>query len=272
MSKADPMAPINRFSNIAFVDEGNVYAALYPPNLTNAQVNAIPVTDALPGAIVFDTDTEELTTYSAAGHWLPILTAESDITVEEVNAETGNITNLNTTAIVNSATMQTINLNVISTIAAGSVTCSTFDSAGQATFNDIASDGQSTFNEVTIDSILAGNAVATPMTVVLDTGAGTGATATIQGSIMSGVFTLNTGSTPAAAGLIGTFTVPAGFLSYFGGKYGVIMYPGSVTTAEIPTFITTATNNVFIMGVGSSITLTASTQYVWNYHVISNKA
>lgn len=89
MALDDPMAQVTRLPNLGFVDENNnVYRVLYVPNLTQEEVIDTPITDGLTGAIAFNKDTEELETYTAAGFWLPILTAESDINVENVTAQT----------------------------------------------------------------------------------------------------------------------------------------------------------------------------------------
>jgi hypothetical protein len=119
MAKEDPMAPITRLPNLAFVDEtaSNNYSALYTPIRTQQEVIDIPVTANLTGAIVFNKDTEELETYTAAGFWLPILTAESDINVEtltavNVNATNADFTHIHSNDITNDTVITTLGLLV----------------------------------------------------------------------------------------------------------------------------------------------------------------
>lgn len=96
----DPMAQVTRLPNLAFVDDhDNRYRALNTPILSQQEIVDIPVTENLVGGIVFNKNTEELETYTAAGFWLPILTAESDINVETVTAQTVNTDTLNVSVI-----------------------------------------------------------------------------------------------------------------------------------------------------------------------------
>lgn len=89
-----------KLTGLAFSEDGpGVARAIYCPRLTQEQIVAIPETPGLVGAIVFNIDTEELETYTAAGFWLPILTAESDINVETLTAQTVNATNADLTHI-----------------------------------------------------------------------------------------------------------------------------------------------------------------------------
>ena len=79
MSKVDPFGPVTVLTGLAFdVSEGTGnFAPIYPPNLTTDQVLEIPVTTYLPGAIVFNTNTEELE-YTA-------LVAEKVVLLSEVD-------------------------------------------------------------------------------------------------------------------------------------------------------------------------------------------
>src|SRR3954463_6837814 len=112
MATQDPMAPITRLSGLAFVEDGSNYKALYPPILSQQEVIAIPVTDQLFGAIVFDKDTEELETYTAAGFWVPILTEGSDINVNNITAELADLDTINSRIINNSQVITTLGLLV----------------------------------------------------------------------------------------------------------------------------------------------------------------
>ncbi len=112
----DPMSQVTRLSNLAFVDDtDNRYRALNTPILSQQEIIDIPVTENLVGGIVFNRDTEELETYTAAGFWLPILTAESDINVETLTAQTVNaidadLTHIHSNDITNDAVITTLGL------------------------------------------------------------------------------------------------------------------------------------------------------------------
>jgi hypothetical protein len=265
-----PMSPITRFTSVAFSDtEGSPYKALYTPRLPQDQVIAIPVSDELIGAIVFNTDTEELETYTAAGFWLPILTAESDINVDTITVETLNAENIITTSITSSAInssainneggMNTISLNVYTSISSGAITTATMEVSA----------------DFSVEGALAGvtsNTDVSPLTVVLSTGAGTGATSNIKGSLTSGVFTLNTGTLPVTGGVIGTFTIPASSVDHFNGSYGVMFSAVNSATLPFPVYVTTGVSpSTFTIGLGAATTLAESTQYKWNYHIIGSK-
>lgn len=200
----DPNANITRFTGLAFDNApGSPTTTLNYPNLTTTEIAAIDVDQIDFGASVFATDIEEIMTFTAAGFWLPILTAESDITVNFVSG----------------------------TVQASGVSA---------------------------------------LTVLLDTAAGTGATSLITGSVMSGQFRLNTGTSPSGS-IIGTFTIPTEFLDQLSGAYGIVFYPASLTTAAFPTYVTTSSpSNLFLFGVGSG-TLAASTAYFWNYHILGTR-
>lgn len=89
MSKDNPMSQVTRLTGLAFSEDSpSVLRALYLPRLTQQQVIDIPVTPELVGAIVFNIDTEELETYTAAGFWLPIITSESDLNLDNLVVET----------------------------------------------------------------------------------------------------------------------------------------------------------------------------------------
>jgi hypothetical protein len=273
MSKIDLFAPITRLSGLGFIDEGKgTFAPLYPPNLTSDQIVEIPITPDLPGAIVFNTSTEELETYSAAGFWLPILTAESDITFEEItadsvnatsiitssmNATTVSTTSMGSTAINNNGTISTTYLNVIATMSAGGISASNLEVSA----------------DFVVEGAMAGGTASnniSQLTVALSTGAGTGATSIINGSITSGVFSLTTGSAPATGGVIGTFTIPASAVDHFTGSYGVMFSAANALTLPFPVYVTTASPaSTFTVGLGAT-TLEAATAYKWNYHIIGS--
>ncbi len=161
MSK-NPDAPLTRLPNLAFIsDEGSNLKALNTPNLSPDEIAAIPVSDELKGAIVFDHLTEELLTFTAAGFWLPILTAESDITVDIVTATTGNFDIINCNTINNANTINTTSLIVsgVSNLTSGGVS-GAWGVNGALTAGSIGSignltvDGATVLQGVTIDGNL----------------------------------------------------------------------------------------------------------------------
>jgi len=308
MSKDDFFGPVTRLSALAFDIEGTgSFGPIYPPNLTTDQVLEIPVTTYLPGAIVFNTNTEELETYSAAGFWLPILTAESDIDVTTITAETGDFDVINCNTINNAHTIHTTdliasgamdaasgaisgNLGVNGVLTAGSIgsignitTDGNITVVGTAILPNVSSTTMDVndfeANTARIDSLLYGqssNTGVSPITASLDVAAGSGASYTMTGSNLGGVFRLVTGTSPAAAGnVIATFTIPSGLLPYLSANWSVIFMPASTTTALYETtssiYITVggAASNHFIVGT-SAQPLIASTTYIWNYILVGN--
>jgi hypothetical protein len=308
MSKDDFFGPVTRLSALAFDIEGTgSFGPIYPPNLTTDQRDQIAVTTYLPGAIVFNTDTEELETYSAAGFWLAILTEESDINVDTITATTGDFDVINCNTINNAHTIHTTDL-----IASGAVDAASGAISGNLGVNgvltagsigsigNITTDGNITVvgtailpnvssttmdvndfeaNTARIDSLLYGqssNTGVSPITASLDVAAGSGASYTMTGSNLGGVFRLVTGTSPAAAGnVIATFTIPSGLLPYLSANWSVILMPASTTTALYETTSNTyvtvggAASNHFIMGT-SALPLIASTTYIWNYILVGN--
>lgn len=336
MAKADPMAPITRLPNLAFVDEdNNNYRALYSPILSQEEVIAVPVTEDLPGAIVFNKDTEELETYTAAGFWLPILTAESDITVNSITVtgladlysitshDISNSTLITTLGLLVSGDTQINGHAVINTslvvngtanFTSGGVTGS-FGVNGSLTAGNLGTTGTLTVDGDTElqDTVITGNLEVTgtaliddysgdvmdvndfqartaqvedllygltnlgggaPITVTLGTGAGTGATFSIEGSATAGRFTLNTGSSPAAAQIVATFTLNPSLAPLMTGVAGMTTKAGNSAAglfeAASGTYINVGSGNVAAFMAVNSTALTASTTYVWNYILVGN--
>jgi hypothetical protein len=277
MSKIDYSGPITRLSGgLAFIDEEarGTFAPLYPPNLSTTQRDLIPVTSDLPGAIIFNVDTEELESYSAAGFWLPILTAESDIIVNQITAEIGdfdviNCNTINNSAKINTTDFESSGLLEATSIAAGNIEISPIGSITTPTMflSDIAF-----MDKVVAQSALAGHTGVSddsPLAITLDVGAGTGATAVLKGSLTSGLIQINTGSAPTPASIIAVFTIPAEVTSCFNGTFGVVLTAASQTTAPILVYADVSPPNLFL--IGSSSTLAASTTYYWNYHIIGTR-
>lgn len=258
------MADITRLTGLEFTNEpGILELGFYVPNMTTVEIQAIPPELLKFGGIVFDTTSEELLTYTAAGFWLPVLTAESDLVVENLE-------------VTGTATILTANINGVATIATANMTTANVNTLSGAAGNFISMNISNGIVSNLTCGVITSNMIAglgptngiSPLTVSLDVGAGTGATSVIKGSVMSGTFQLNTGSSPQSGGIIGTFTIPSSLVAQFDGDYGVCFMPASLTTSSIPVYVTTSSpSNLFLFGVGP-VALTASTSYFWNYHII----
>lgn len=99
---------------------------------------------------------------------------------------------------------------------------------------------------------------------------GTGATSSIAGSLIGGRFTLNTGTGALAAGLVATFTLATTMPS---GTFSIVWTPASATAGTtsgggVGLYVTSTSNITFTLTVGGATPLTASTTYIWNYHII----
>jgi hypothetical protein len=280
MSKDDFFGPTTRFSGLAFDIEGTgSFGPIYPPNLTTDQRDQIAVTTYLPGAIVFNTNTEELETYSAAGFWLPILTAESDIDVTTITAETGDFDVINSTTINNAGA---INTNIIT--AAGIIEGSAVEAGALFAENSITTSNVGNITTPTlfitdvafiengvIQTALAGgtgNDNNSPIVGTPGTGSGTGAVCVITGSLTSGVIQITTGTSPSASAIISTFDFPVGLTAYFNGTFAVIVTAANTEAAGISTYTSSNTTPFFALGLATGSTLVASTLYRWNYHII----
>lgn len=345
MADFDPMAPVTRLTGLAFSeDDPNVLKAVYLPRLTQEQVIDIPITEELVGAIVFNTDTEELETYTAAGFWLPILTAGSEIDLDNLVVETI-VINENITAaqgvevdlysiqshdITNSEVITTLGLlvqgdaqindnlvvnndlvvnddlqvNGTANFVNGGVS-GTFGVNGALTAGSLGSlgtfqvNGESELHETTVtgDLTVTGNAFfddfeggtvrvndllygltnpggGASLSASLGSGAGTGATITIEGSNTAGRITLNTGSSPATSSEIATFILPVGLNPLMTGVGSMITKAGNAVTAAYEaatgTYINTSTSNTIAFMGSGAVALTASTIYVWNYIIVGN--
>ncbi len=97
----------------------------------------------------------------------------------------------------------------------------------------------------------------------------------MRGSNVGGVFILNTGTAPAAAGnIIATFTIPSGLLPFLNAQCSIVFTPGDIVTATYQTTsniyaTTTAGSNQIVMGT-SALPLAALTSYFWNYVLVGN--
>lgn len=159
---------VTRLTGLGFDETGaGVDRAIYTPRLTQEQVIAMPRTPDLVGAIVFDVDTEELETYTAAGSWLPILTAGSDINVETITAQTVDATNADLTHIhshdiTNDAVITTLGL------------LNTGDAQINGTLHvqtNLQVDGTSTLSSGTVTGNLGVNGTATVSSLVVNNNA-----------------------------------------------------------------------------------------------------
>lgn len=182
-----------KLTGLAFSEDGpGVARAIYCPRLTQEQVIAIPETPDLVGAIVFNTDTEELETYTAAGFWLPILTAESDIIVNQVTAVNADLTHIHSNDITNAAGITTLNLTATGTLHSSTLNNDNLittlgihvTSNAQVDGNLLCASGGVTGNLGVNGNLTAGN-VATTGTLLVD------GTSTLQDVTINGDLTVN---------------------------------------------------------------------------------
>lgn len=105
--------------------------------------------------------------------------------------------------------------------------------------------------------------------IALGTGAGTGATASIEGTDMGMRIVITTGTTPAANATVATITFATGYNF----RPFVVASAGNVTSAARAAVMhfDAPDENTFTIKVGATA-LTASAGYVWNIHVIGREA
>jgi len=114
-----------------------------------------------------------------------------------------------------------------------------------------------------------GNGNAPSFTVAA--GAGTGATASIAGSEIAGVFTLNTGTSPSG-GLVVTFTLSSAMPNT---NYSVIFMPATADATIVTLFNASSSQGNYINKISTTqfslnigATVSASFTYQWNYLII----
>lgn len=105
---------------------------------------------------------------------------------------------------------------------------------------------------------------ATTPTIAAGTGAGTSPTVSIAGTDNAGQITVTTGTSPTAAGTIATVTFAS---TYLNTPY-VVISPANANAAALynttRVYATSSTSAITLTA--GSAALTASTQYIWNYH------
>ena len=112
---------------------------------------------------------------------------------------------------------------------------------------------------------VAGGGFGQPPTAVLGAvgQVGTGASYSITGGLLAGVFTLTTGTGVLTAGLLATFTLFANMPS---ATFAVVFTAATTTPGRIYTIATSSTT--FTLTSDTAIALAASTTYKWNYIMI----
>ena len=125
----------------------------------------------------------------------------------------------------------------------------------------------STFDNRVSDSKAAQNIVSrttTAPTIAAGAGAGTSPTVSVTGTDNSGQITITTGTSPIAAATIATITFAS---TYLNTPY-VVISPANANAAALynTTRVYAASSTTAITLTAGSAALTASTQYIWNYH------
>jgi len=107
----------------------------------------------------------------------------------------------------------------------------------------------------------------TAPTVAVGTAAGTGGTASVTGNDVAGQITVNVGTAPAGSAIVATIT----FHVAKGAAPIVTLTPANTNAASTGnrTVYVTSTTTTFVLNV-TVTTLTASTTYIFNYHVFGN--
>jgi len=103
-------------------------------------------------------------------------------------------------------------------------------------------------------------------TIAAGTGAGTTPTVSVQGTNLSGLVTVTTGSAPAGTNAIVATITYAGGLTYPTDSY-VVLYPANALTATlsgISMVYATGTTTTFVITSGTTA-LTGASTYLWNY-------
>jgi len=111
------------------------------------------------------------------------------------------------------------------------------------------------------------SSAASGATIAAGAGSGTGASGSVSGNDMAGKIDITTGSSPSTSATIVTITFNAAYAS----APTVILTPGNAASAALTggtqVFISSTSTTNFIVLSGSTA-LSASTQYIWYYHVI----
>jgi hypothetical protein len=100
---------ITRISSLEISGSDTVNNGFYTPQLTQAEINAIPPSEVQIGGIVYNSDTQELQYFSPALQWVNITSDEGEPTFTDLTV-TGNTT-LNTLTTTGNTTIQNLTVN-----------------------------------------------------------------------------------------------------------------------------------------------------------------
>jgi hypothetical protein len=133
---------------------------------------------------------------------------------------------------------------------------------GKASINFNISDGSLyIYYDGTNWHLLSGFLPSQTGSVSVQSGSGSGATASVVGNDKGGVITLNTGLTPSGAPLV-TYT----FSNGFNGTPGIVVCPGNNNATAVLVWVSPG-SSTFTIELSSLNTLLGSTTYIWNYVV-----
>lgn len=214
------------------------------------------------------------------------ITVTNTTTTDILDANTINVDTLNVDIVLNTIIANISTANIIT----ADIQNATIDNLHVV--NDLTVDGIGTMG--TIRAGINNGGVHTPgavaglsgvsedsgITYVLGTAAGTGATLTIEGSPLSGVVRLTTGTSISGA-IIADFTLPPALWAEYSATYGVMwMHCDPVTyadsfTAKVSAFmINKGVSNLlpakFRVVTGGVAQLSDTTNYQWQYQVLGN--
>jgi hypothetical protein len=151
----------------------------------------------------------------------------------------------------------------VTTEGGGFVTANSIGGAGAAAGFFVGWSGQNNIQAVTR---IQPGATALAQVVAAQTGAGSGATASLSGTanISGGTITLNTGTGPSAAAIVRvTYTQ-----TYSATPRAVLIAPGNAAAAAAAASVYVSANAAGDFVLTSSAALSASTAYVWTYAVV----
>lgn len=224
------------------------------------------------------------------------ITVTNTIDTDILNANTINVDELDATHItVENIDVSNTLTTVIANISTANITTAIIDNATIDNLHvtqDLVVDGVGTIGTIRAGINNGGNhtpgtiaGLSGPLddagiTFVLGSAAGVGATATIEGSPLAGIFRLTTG-TGIADFIIADFTLPSYLWEEYSASFGVIwQHADPLTyddgfTAKISAFPTQKGTSALSPGkfrvvTGGVAQLSDSTNYQWNYMVIGN--
>jgi hypothetical protein len=261
--------PITRFTSVDFTANPNSpYNGFFVPQLTQTEINNILADPDRIGGIIFNKDTQELQTYSAAQQWVNIATSGGDSDFE--NIDVTDTTTTQTLEVTGTATIDT--LNVTDSIVADNLTVTDTTTTQTLEVSGVGTIDTLNVTDTTTTRRLFGTSSSKPTFELL--AGGTNGIASIAGSELAGVFGIGytgvVGVRPTS--VIAKFTLA----NPMPGPYAVIFTPSTTANFDIPTcpftqqaYIQKLSQSEFFLISGPDSTIPDSI-YQWNYIIIGS--